>query len=106
MRKVHIGAMRLVFWIGLVFVWPALADEADSEKDVPEGWLFEEFSDEMRGALEGLLGEVRPELEALIDQLGVIGEYEAPEILPNGDIIIRRKREIPHAPDPDNPIDI
>jgi hypothetical protein len=68
-----------------------------------------------RGAqqfLEGLLQEMEPALEGLmsfIDQMGpamqeILDEvkdwsvYEAPEILPNGDIIIRRK---PDVPDPE-----
>lgn len=88
----------------LAMALPLAAQEA--EDDVPEGWLPEGFTKDMREALEGLLGEVRPELEELIDRLGVIGEYEAPEVLPNGDIIIRRKREIPSEIDPREPINI
>jgi hypothetical protein len=100
--------MRLAALIFLVATLPVAAQEAEDapEGDVPEGWLLEDFSEEMRKSLEGLLGEVKPELENLIDRLGVIGDYEAPEILPNGDIIIRRKRDIPAEPDPEHPIDI
>ncbi len=98
--------MRLALTVWLLCTAPVLAQEAGEDPAVPEGWLFEEFSEEMREALDGLLGELRPELDRLIDRLGVIGEYEAPEILPNGDILIRRKRDIPHAPDTDTPIDI
>jgi hypothetical protein len=67
-----------------------------------------------RGAqqfLEGLLKEMEPALDGLlsfIDQMGpamqdVLDEvkdwsvYEAPEILPNGDIIIRRKPDTPES---------
>jgi hypothetical protein len=50
-------------------------------------------------ALEGLMRKLVPEIEALKDQLRELDQYEAPEMLPNGDIIIRRK----HAPDPDAP---
>ena len=95
--------MRYVIAILLLMALPVAAQE---EGEGPEGWLPEGFTKDMRDKLEGLLGEVKPELEELIDRLGVIGEYEAPEILPNGDIIIRRKREIPSEIDPSEPIDI
>ncbi|MGR3466801.1 MAG: hypothetical protein ACU0CI_02905 [Shimia sp.] len=95
---------------------PALAQE---EPDTERGLSLME-----RGAqlfLEGLLNEVEPaisDLAALLEQAGPqfeemmramgpafaelisrlddISNYEAPELLPNGDIIIRRK---PNAPD-------
>ncbi|MGR3490748.1 MAG: hypothetical protein ACU0DW_01710 [Shimia sp.] len=56
--------------------------------------------------LEGLLNDAGPQLEALLREMGPafaelmgrlddISNYEAPELLPNGDIIIRRKPEAP-----------
>ncbi len=52
--------------------------------------------------LRGLMDRVEPELQALVDEMqpairelegliGNIGSYHAPEVLPNGDIIIRRR---------------
>jgi len=57
--------------------------------------------------LRGLMQELGPalremesglrELEALIGDLSL---YHAPEVLPNGDILIRRKAPLPVVPDP------
>lgn len=49
----------------------------------------------LRDFLDGL----GPGLEALRERLGELGQYEPPEVLPNGDILIRRKRQ-PPAPEP------
>ena len=57
--------MRLVFPFLLTLSLPAIAQEEDRE---PESWLPEGFSNDMRDVLEGLLGEVKPELEELIDR--------------------------------------
>jgi len=57
---------------------------------------------EAREAVESLL----PMIESLMDRLPLLidnlPQYEIPEILPNGDIIIRRKRKLPKI-DPDAP---
>jgi len=45
----------------------------------------------MRLFMQGLLSEMEPALEDLRDLVGQIDSYHAPEILPNGDILIRRK---------------
>ena len=42
--------------------------------------------------LRGLLGEVEPAFRELRDRIGDLDAYHPPEILPNGDIIIRRKQ--------------
>lgn len=64
---------------------------------------FEEFSEESQKFLEGWanklgpsLDALGPRLEALIDKVDDWTLYELPEILPNGDIIMRRKP--PKAP--------
>ena len=57
---------------------------------------------EAREAVESLL----PMIETLMERLPVVIDnlpnYEVPEILPNGDIIIRRKRKLPRI-DPEAP---
>jgi hypothetical protein len=77
---------------------------------VEEG--FSLLEDGARMLLDGLMGEMEPALEdaaaalaaiepamrqmlALVDD---IGNYEAPERLPNGDILIRRKPGSPPPP--------
>ena len=77
---------------------PPLIDGLD---DLAEGMrqLFDSFSD-----------EVAPMMEGLAEQLKGLDAYHAPEVLPNGDIIIRRKtpKELENKPDvgEDNVIDI
>ena len=46
--------------------------------------------------LRGLQSELAPMLEALGDAMDDVNAYEMPEVLDNGDILIRRKP----APDP------
>ncbi|MFD2854436.1 hypothetical protein [Seohaeicola zhoushanensis] len=96
---------------------PALAEEAGE----PEGrslmergmqLFFEGLKDEMSPALRDLgaladeigppmqrfLSEMGPALAGILARVEDWTQYEAPEILPNGDIIIRRKPEAPPAP--------
>ncbi|KQB97225.1 AAA+ family ATPase [Loktanella sp. 1ANDIMAR09] len=103
---------------------PAMAEDA-LEGDMGEGLdLMEEGA---RMLMRGLMSEMEPALDALrdnVEQMGpALGEfvqsvgpafgalleqiddlryYEAPEILPNGDIIIRRSPDAPAwEPEPD-----
>jgi hypothetical protein len=103
---------------------PAMAEDAP-ESDMGEGLdLMEEGA---RMLMRGLMSEMEPALEALrdnVEQMGpALGEfvqsvgpafgelleriddlryYEAPEILPNGDIIMRRSPDAPAwEPEPD-----
>ena len=76
-----------------------LAAPATAQETEPEGRGLMERGAEMM--MRGLLEEVAPAIEdletamMLLDGLvGRVGEYEAPEMLPNGDIVIRRKREV------------
>lgn len=98
--------------------FPTFAQETE-EDDGPslmeQGFqmLMEEFLSEMEPALkdlEGMADELGPSLRsfaeemgpALVDLLGKIEDfsaYHAPEILPNGDIIIRRKTPAEKAED-------
>ncbi|MDZ7909694.1 MAG: AAA+ family ATPase [Gemmobacter sp.] len=97
---------------------PLAAQEAAPADPAPED---EGLSLMQRGAellLRGLMDEVEPglrdmeqalrlmepELRALVDMVGDLRNYEAPEKLPNGDILIRRKPDAPPLPqDPPAP---
>ncbi|KIT15533.1 hypothetical protein [Jannaschia aquimarina] len=71
---------------------PALDDMEQSLREAQP--LLEELRDEMARALEGF------------DE--TIGAYHPPEMLPNGDIIIRRKEPLADGvePNPDGSIDL
>lgn len=64
--------------------------------------LAEEFGPQM----QELLIEMGPKLEELLEHIDDITNYEAPEILPNGDIIIRRKPDAPHLDVPEAGIEL
>ena len=71
--------------------------------------LFEGILDEMRPAMEGMsalvseygylleiLGtEMAPALAEVLGQIDSITHYEPPVILPNGDIVLRRRADAP-----------
>ena len=62
---------------------------------------IEEFSglaDQMGPALREFATEMGPKLSELLEEVEDWSVYSAPEILPNGDIIIRRKPEKPETP--------
>ncbi|TRD16676.1 hypothetical protein [Palleronia caenipelagi] len=89
---------------------PFLAPAQEAEQDLEDGAGM--ISEGTRLLLRGLLERAEPELQRL---LGMLEEwdgaefplsdlhlYHAPEVLPNGDIILRRRNEPPSA-DPIDP---
>ncbi|MGI1663106.1 AAA+ family ATPase [Palleronia sp. KMU-117] len=82
-------------------LWLAAVPAAAQDSDIDEGRDL--LSEGTRLLLRGLLAEMEPALRGLQGALRDLDAYHAPEILPNGDIIIRRKtpeeRAVP-APDP------
>ena len=65
---------------------PGLAQE---KEDLREG--MDLLSEGTRLLLKGLMGEIEPALRELEGALRDMNAYHPPEVLPNGDIIIRRK---------------
>ena len=59
---------------------------------------LEGLSGDMEMALRGFAQHMGPGLADLLEQVEDFSAYHPPEILPNGDIILRRKA--PKAPDP------
>lgn len=82
----------------LTLALPATAQEAE-EPGIRDG--FGLLSEGSRMILEGLMDEMRPVFEEqmlpLLQDLGAmiddLSAYHAPEMLPNGDILIRRRTD-------------
>lgn len=108
--------MRLALALCLMAA-PAFAEDAPVQRD-PEGFsLMEEGAklvlrglmtemepalDEMGKALsemEPALKELGPKFQQLIAMIDDFKNYDAPEMLPNGDIIIRRNAPLLPKPD-------
>lgn len=66
------------------------------------GGLMEDFGPAMRNFAQ----EMGPALRDLMDQVEDWSVYEAPEVLPNGDIIIRRKPDAPEFEPKDGEVEI
>ncbi len=96
---------------------PALAQEDEGRSLMERGaeMFLEGLRRELEPALEDLRGmageygpsmrsffeEMGPAFMALLDEVKDWSRYEPPEILPNGDIIIRRKPDPDAEPSPD-----
>lgn len=73
---------------------PAIADLRD-------------LADEMEPAMRDMMAEMGPALADMINKIDDFRNYDAPEILPNGDIIMRRRAEAPEfTPVPQTEIDL
>ena len=78
---------------------PAPAHAAEEPGDERPGDL--PFPERLDRALRDMMEDVQPTLEDALDYLRSFGavddprHYEMPEILPNGDIIIRRREDAP-----------
>ena len=92
----------------LVLAPPALAQsDGDSRPLMPflDEWsertedMMRELMDEIGPEMERMMTDIVPQLQELSELLGGMVHYEMPEILPNGDIIIRRKQDAPPLPD-------
>ena len=67
---------------------PATADDGTNDMEEGLGLLGEG----MQLLLRGLADELEPALRNFSDQMEGLNRYHPPEVLPNGDIIIRRKQ--------------
>ncbi len=82
---------------------PASADQNDAPSSPPPSEEeLQELGDLAQRWMRGFAEKMSPMVEQLRDMVDDLNAYEAPEMLPNGDIIIRRKPETP-VEDPENP---
>lgn len=70
----------------------ALADDEGAASPVPE------VSATLRALMSALLDHFGEEIDGLTAELPAILNYQPPEMLPNGDIIIRRRDNPPLPP--------
>ena len=90
----------LLLSLGLIAV-PALAEEprdqrpADPPADMEQGLNLLQQGTELM--LRGLADELAPVLEGIKGKARDLNAYHLPEVLPNGDIILRRRT-------PDDPV--
>jgi len=120
--------LALITATALCLTTPALAqspetgDEGDGPSLMERGaeMFLEGLMQEMEPALDdlrGMAGEVGPAFREFMRQMGpalaeILGEiedlsnYHPPEMLPNGDIIIRRKTPLAPEPPPEGEIEI
>jgi hypothetical protein len=78
---------------------PAMAQEADTDKGLSlleegAGLLLRGLMSDMEPAMQDMaeaFAEAEPMLRDLMAKMDDLTNYHAPEVLPNGDIIIRRK---------------
>jgi len=98
----------------LLCATPAYAQDVDN--DPAPGDSLGQFFDGLRDQLAPLVEDLGPQLRGFADGLGPLIEelmgriddlsyYELPEVLPNGDIIIRRNQDAPELP-PEGQFDI
>jgi hypothetical protein len=85
---------------------------------LPEGWgdlLPDGAGEDMANLLDGLRRGLGDGLDGLAGQIGELSDYHLPEVMPNGDILIRRRTPLPEPDgqgpgyetvDPDDPIDL
>ncbi|PCJ09411.1 MAG: hypothetical protein COB16_04395 [Rhodobacteraceae bacterium] len=88
---------------GMELFWEGLRQEMAPTLDD-----LRKLADELGPSMQGFLNEMGPALAEIATQVEDWSTYEMPEILPNGDIIIRKKPapDDSEQPDVSGPTDI
>ncbi|MBR9864044.1 MAG: hypothetical protein GYB24_11450 [Rhodobacteraceae bacterium] len=94
--------------LALALATPVAAQEEQDSSELFK--RFEQLSDDAQSMLKGWVDELGPKLdelgpamEDLAERLGEMSTYHAPEVLENGDILIRRKTPLPPKEEPEEP---
>lgn len=83
---------------------PTPPPDGETRDSMREGFgLMEQGT---RRLLEGLLREFGSAVEGLEEALRDLSAYHPPEVLPNGDIIIRRRTPLVPEPTDEGPVDL
>ncbi|MEM6744673.1 MAG: hypothetical protein AAF676_13190 [Pseudomonadota bacterium] len=96
-----VRALAFLAFLSATPFWAAAQETPPAEDGLrPE---FEAFSEDARDALERALNRLGPIIQNMIGMIDGVLDYEAPRVLPNGDILIPRKREAPPTTNGDDP---
>ena len=94
--------------LAVIAILGLLATPVAAGSDAPSGRPdADELRRKIEEAVRGLVDRVKPAFDRLLTTLEVLGRidsleyYEEPEVLPNGDIIIRRRPDAPPLPPPE-----
>ena len=88
---------KIILIASLIIATPVIAEEPRN-RSLNEG--LDLLSEGTQLLLRGLMEEMEPALDGMREALSDLDVYYPPEILPNGDIIIRRKVPLePEAPE-------
>ena len=79
------------FLLCLALATPAVAQDEEQGLDL--------MSEALKLFMRGLMAEMEPAMEGIEGLLEDLSSYHPPEILPNGDIIIRRKTPVERVPE-------
>lgn len=90
--------MRRLWIPVLCLALPAAAEEEQKGRDL--------MAEALRLFMKGLMSEMEPALDDLGQLLDNIDAYHPPEVLPNGDILIRRRHPLGPAPEEGGEIDL
>jgi len=100
------GPAALALAAALAAAAPVAAQQAPAPPPAAEedGWLpeipgLDEMTDAARDAIERLREELGPALRQMRDAVAMLDDYGAPEMLPNGDILIPRREPAPGLED-------
>ena len=96
--------MKTLYAAALACALAAPAAANDDTSDMEEGLGL--LGEGMQLLLRGLAYELEPALRNFSDQMEGLNRYHPPEVLPNGDIIIRRKTPGELAPPEGDEIEI
>lgn len=103
--------MKQLFLICAVVLAPLSVSAQEKELPFSLGDLAP-LAENFRDFFDKFTEDMMPLMEQLSDKMSDLNAFETPEILPNGDIIIRRKPKLDDAPDaapevnPDGSIDL
>ena len=87
-----------------IFVLSTATAAPAQSPDGGEGEGLDLMGEALRLFMRGLMQEMEPALEGMEGLLDNLDAYHPPEVLPNGDIIIRRKD--PHEAPPEGETEI
>jgi hypothetical protein len=100
-------ALALTLALTLALAAPAAAQDSAPAPDSDTGEGLGLMERGTRLFLEGLMREFGSAVDGLEEALRDLSAYHPPEVLPNGDILIRRRTPlVPEDGDEDGPVDL